>query len=426
MRVRIHTLVAIVAFCAAAYSVSNGAQAHLDQRELRELIVGKTIHGENLQGMPFKQFFDPNGTFFTEFAGTLLSGTWTIRSDGTLCLTSVAANLCAEVQKSADGTYERVAYGRPPAKYLKVTAGNSLVSASALGKAVSFESVTFSVPSSFLIPLHKEGTGVTVRGFLALPERTDPVPAVILMHGCAGISGTEIGWARTLKGMGIATFITDSFGGRALTEACTARQFFHAASGISDAYSALELLALNPRVDRTRIGIMGFSMGGRIVLQASQIRLQERFAKGTTRFAAHLAFYPGGCHIRLANEERITGAPIRIFHGAADDWTLVEPCKAYVERLRKAGKDAALIEYADAHHSFDSPGLSLRRLPNVVSSRNCTFMEEGGRIVDAETHGSIFYASCWSRGASVGYNADAHRKAAKDVETILSALFGLK
>jgi len=429
MRIPIRTLVTTLAFCAAAHSPSNGAEAHLDAKELRELIVGNTVHGENLRRMPFKQFFDSNGTFFTEFAGMLLTGTWTIRSDGSLCLTNLAnpANPCAVIRKSADGTYERIAAGVPPARWLKVTAGNSLVSASALGEAVSFQSVTFSVgASSFLIPLPKEGIEVTVNGFLALPERTDPAPAVILLHGCAGVSGTEIGWATTLKGLGIATFIVDSFRGRALAQTCSRSESLNPASAMTDAYSALELLALNPRIDRTRIAIMGFSLGGLTALRASQVRFQKHFAKGPTRFAVHLAFYPAGCHIRLAYEEQIGHAPIRIFHGAADDWTVAGPCKAYVERLQKARKDAALIEYADAHHSFDNPGIALRRLPSVFSTRNCTFVEEGGRIVDVETRGSIFYSACWSRGASVGYNADAHRKAVRDVETILGALFELK
>lgn len=423
----------VFAFCSFAWAqqakASNEAQAHLDATELRELIVGNTVHGQNLRGMPFKQFFDSSGAFFTEFAGTLLTGTWTIGSDGTLCLTNLAnpASPCAVIRKSADGTYERIAVGISPARWLKVTTGNSLVSASALGEAVSFQSVTFSVGSStFLMPLPKEGTEVTVNGFLALPERTDPAPAVILLHGCAGISGTEIGWVTTLKGLGIATFIVDSFRGRALAQTCGRNESLNLSSAMTDAYNALELLSVNPKIDPTRIAIMGFSLGGLTALRASQVRFQKHFAKGSTRFAAHLAFYPAGCHIRLADEERIGDAPIRIFHGTADDWTLVGPCKAYVERVQKAGKDAAFIEYADAHHSFDNPGIALRRLPSVVTPRNCTFVEQEGRIVDAETRDSIFYSTCWSRGASVGYNADAHRKAVGDIETILGARFGLK
>jgi dienelactone hydrolase len=274
--------------------------------------------------------------------------------------------------------------------------------------------------------LAKEGIEVTVNGFLGRPQKTDPAPAVILLHGCSGISGSEIGWAKTLNTLGIATFIVDSFGGRGLAQTCSRSESLNIASAMADAYNALELLAANPGIDRTRIAIMGFSLGGLTAVRSSQIRFQERFAKGPTRFAAHLAFYPAGCHIKLADEERIGVAPLRIFHGAADDWTPLAPCKAYVEGLRKAGKDAALIEYADAHHSFDNVGISLRKLPAAVSPRNCKFVEEEGRIIDAETRSSIFYSSCLSRGVSVGYNADAHRSAMKDVESFLGAVFRLK
>src|SRR4026209_933874 len=113
MRMSIRVLAATLVFCAAAHSPSNGAQADLDAKELRELIVGNTVHGENLRRMPFKQFFDSNGTFFTEFAGMVLTGTWTIGSNGTLCLTNLAnpANPCAVIRKNADGTDERIAAG---------------------------------------------------------------------------------------------------------------------------------------------------------------------------------------------------------------------------------------------------------------------------------------------------------------------------
>jgi dienelactone hydrolase len=419
-------LLSTLAICAVSYPVSSEAQAYLGAKELRELIVGNTIHSQGLpRGHATKAFVDPSGKFLFEISGSIINGTWKIKEDGAFCVT-IAGETCSRVQNVADGTYTRFLDGIPRARWLKVTPGNALSIAGPPGETVSFQSLTFSVASSFVIPLPKEGTEVTVSGFLDLPERTDPAPAVILLHGCAGISGAESGWATTLKGLGIATFTVDSFRGRAITETCSRTESLHPAGAMTDAYSALELLAVNPRIDRTRIAIMGFSIGGQTALRASQVRFQERFAKGSTRFAAHLAFYPAGCIIRLADEERTGDAPIRIFHGAADDWTLVGPCKAYVERLREAGKDATLIEYADAHHSFDNPAIPLRTLPSVVNPRNCTFVEESGMLVDAATRGSISFSPCGSRGASVGYNADAHHKAMKDVEAFLRPKFGLK
>ena len=79
-----------------------------------------------------------------------------------------------------------------------------------------------------------------------------------------------------------------------------------------------------PSADRPRrIALMGFSFGGRTALWASQLRFQQRYDRGPSRFAAHLAFYPSNCHIRLADEDRVSDAPIRIFHGAADEATVI-------------------------------------------------------------------------------------------------------
>jgi dienelactone hydrolase len=80
-----------------------------------------------------------------------------------------------------------------------------------------------------------------------------------------------------------------------------------------------------------------------------------------SRFAAHLAFYPTSCHIRLADEDCVGDAPIRIFHGTADDAAIIDRCREYVARLRNTGKDVALSEYAGAKHWFDNADLANRQ-----------------------------------------------------------------
>ena len=52
-----------------------------------------------------------------------------------------------------------------------------------------------------------------ISGELGFPDRATPVPAVVLMHGCGGISNTEMGWVPVLRRAGYATFLVDSFGG---------------------------------------------------------------------------------------------------------------------------------------------------------------------------------------------------------------------
>jgi dienelactone hydrolase len=419
-------LAATLAIYAALLSVSRAEQSHLSETEVRNLISGNTVYGEGLQrGTAFQSFYDTNGRWRLEQPGTSLSGTWWTKLGGTLCTVSIAGESCSTIRKNDDGTYELMRDGKPRAKWLRVTTGNALRGVRPAGEEVLFPSVTVDLgASSFLIPRPRESQPVTIGGFLALPPSSDPLPVVVLMHGCNAISGSESGWVTTLNGLSIGTFVVDSFRLRYISETCSGKERVNFGTRMADAFAALDHLAKNPRIDPARIAIMGFSLGGETALRTSQVRFQKHFGKGTARFAAHLAFYPSGCTTRLAEEDIISGAPIRIFHGAADDWTLIGPCKAYIERLRQTGKDAMLIEYPDAHHAFDNPETPLRKLPNLVTPRNCSFMEENGRIVDAKTRGTIFGSNGWSRGGSVGYNPDAHHRSIEDIKSFLKLVFG--
>jgi dienelactone hydrolase len=277
------------------------------------------------------------------------------------------------------------------------------------------------------MPPAEEGASTKVSGMLKLPPRTGRVPAVIITHGCASITSGELEWASKLNEFGIATFLVHSFGARHIPEVCTGQHLVNIASMLADAYGALELLANDPRIDASRIAILGLSFGGRTALWSSQARFQERYHKGTSRFAAHLALYPASCYIRLADEERINGGPIRIFHGAADDWTPIGPCKEYIARLRSAGVDADLLEYAGALHAFDDPQTPMTTLPDALTPGNCVFAEQDGKIVDTATGREAGIESpCVSRGVSIGYHAEAHRKVVQDVRSFLSTLFQLK
>ena len=73
------------------------------------------------------------------------------------------------------------------------------------------------------------------------------------------------------------------------------------------------------------------------------------------------------------NRQRILHAVfpiVRIFHGLTDDYVPAAECRAYVARLRKAGKDITLTEYPGAHHILDNPVLKTPvQLPQAQASR---------------------------------------------------------
>ncbi len=273
----------------------------------------------------------------------------------------------------------------------------------------------------------RDGRPGTIAAELRLPAAgTARVPALVMVHGSAGIMGGDDRWSRELNDMGVATFLLDGFTGRGI-ESTTADQFqFGTLTMINDAYRALELLAKHPRIDPTRIGIFGGSRGGKVALYASLKRFQRMYATPGTAFAVYLPFY-APCSTTFVDDTDVVDRPIHLFHGTADDAAPIAQCRSYVERLQRAGKDVSLTEYAGAHHAFDNPAASPVRRLETRSRSQCLLNENPvGRIVNRDTGVPLTPAdACIGRGATVGYDAAAHVKAIADVKAVLTSVFGL-
>lgn len=290
-----------------------------------------------------------------------------------------------------------------------------------LVELIEFESVD--LPGRLWDPLFPDletGDPVTVSGLLTVPPTDEPVPVVIVAHGCGGVGDAELSWVEDLESLGVATFVIDSFGGRGIGNLCTGRETINVASPIVDLYRAAQVLEDQPYVDTSRTAVMGFSFGGRTAIWSAFTRAQTAY-EGRP-FAGHIAFYPSTCYIQLADEEASSG-PLRIFHGVEDDWTPIDQCVELVDRLAHDGYDASLIAYPDAEHSFDDASLAWSGnhfSPQAVSPRSCHFVEMDGVIVDPET-GTVAGVDsvCVEKGVTYGYNATARAAAAEDLIAFL-------
>ena len=266
----------------------------------------------------------------------------------------------------------------------------------------------------------KNGKAFTIAGQLRFPQGADGrLPAVILQHGSAGSNARDELWAKTFNEMGIASFLVDSFSGRGLTRISLNRAVLGPYDVLLDAYRAFDVLANHPRIDPARIAIMGFSLGGVSALYSSLKRFQQMWNPRAT-FAAHIPLY-AGCATTFIGDTDLSAAAIRQFHGAADDYTPVAPCRAYFERLRAAGRDALLTEYPGAYHSFDNPlgNKTPSVSKGVISFRACKLKEEPlGTIINAESSERFTWKDpCLQTDAHTGYNeaaANATRTAVKD------------
>jgi dienelactone hydrolase len=266
----------------------------------------------------------------------------------------------------------------------------------------------------------KNGKAVTVAGQLRFPQGAPGrLPAVILQHGSGGVNGGHELWAKTFNEMGIASFLVDSFSGRRLTSTSTNQALLGRLNMVLDGYRAFDVLANHPRIDPARIVVMGFSRGGQSTLYASMKRFQQMW-NPRAAFAAYIPLY-ASCNTTFIGDTDLGPAPVRQFHGAADDYVPVAPCRPYFERLRAAGRDVLLTEYPGAHHGYDNP--LGNKTPTVSkgsqSVRACKLKEEPlGTIINAETGQPFTYQdSCVQTDPHAGYNeaaANATRTAVKE------------
>ena len=273
-----------------------------------------------------------------------------------------------------------------------------------------------------------KGPPATLAGELRIPKPgSDRLAAVILIHGSGGIGGNVDAWAKEVNSLGIAAFILDAFTGRGIVNTLSNQSQLDSLAMLIDAYRALAVLAKHPRIDPNRIAVMGFSKGAVPAVYSSNERFRKLYNPASVEFAAHIGLYTP-CNVQYRDDDKVTGAPIRLFHGIADDYVSIVPCRNYVERLKGAGADATLTEYPGANHAYDvavfSPPV---QLPQAQTTRNCELREaDKGQVLNVKTS-AVYTLSdpCVEHGPHIGYNAAAYEATVKAIREFLTATFKL-
>jgi dienelactone hydrolase len=292
-----------------------------------------------------------------------------------------------------------------------------------------FKSMTLTT-QQFLLGEHN-GKATLLAGELRIPMNlSGQVPAVILVHGSGGLAEYHERWAQELNRIGVAAFLLDSFTGRGITSTVNDQSQLSNLAMMVDAYRALAMLAQDSRIDANRIAVMGFSKGATAAAYSSMERFRKMYAPPNVQFAAHIGLYTP-CFEHYREEDVVTGKPMRLFHGSADDYVPVAPCRLYVEKLRKKGVDISLTEYPGVYHTYDNFRRSTQpeSLQDAQIRRNCDLIEgDHGVLLNSKTGKPFAINSdpCIEKGAHVGYNEAATVATVKAVKDFLTATFKLK
>lgn len=227
--------------------------------------------------------------------------------------------------------------------------------------------------------LHSEP--LMVAGRLNLPPRVEPpLPAVVIVHGSAGVDGRGAALASVLNGGGIATLEIDMWAPRRL--AGNLSRPAHTAETLPDAFGALRYLASREDVDGARVGIAGFSWGGGVsMLSATRRYVHAIVGEDGPRFAAHAPYYP----VCWAYNRRqgyefggLTGAPVLLQAGALDGYDRPTACAELVASLKESDRrHVRVIVHAGATHAFD------RLQPEITVTDPHAHEGAGGEVVFA-------------------------------------------
>jgi dienelactone hydrolase len=204
---------------------------------------------------------------------------------------------------------------------------------------------------------------LTIAGRLTLPAAgRRPLPAVVIVHGSAGVDGRSIDHAQALQQAGIATLEIDLWSAR-WPQGGPLQRPKGVPETLPDAFGALAFLAAHQAIDKTRIGILGFSWGGVVSMLTAVSAHADRFGPPGLRFAAHAPYYPV-CWVygKVPGYafQGLTGAPIQVHAAERDDYEAPATCAELKAGLPAA--DQALVEIVrvpQASHAFDRRGADL-------------------------------------------------------------------
>lgn len=193
--------------------------------------------------------------------------------------------------------------------------------------------------------------GTTARAFVARPEpaATHAAPGLVLFQEAFGVNAHIRDVAGRFAGHGYVVIAPEMYHRTAdpgyeagYNDFDSVRPHISAltpAGIIADARAAMEWLIRDPGVDSTRLGAIGYCMGGRCAFLATT----------ALPLRAAVSYYGGGIPADRAAQ---LNAPHLFFWGGRDTHIPMAQRQALLDALTKANRSYVNVEMSDAGHAF--------------------------------------------------------------------------
>lgn len=187
----------------------------------------------------------------------------------------------------------------------------------------------------------------TVLAYFSLPQGEETFPSVILIHDWRGLNDWIKDNADIFAKRGYAALAINLYRGKSTVNLNEAQQLTNLLSKdriIQDIQAALSFLSNQSKVDKNKIGLVGWGMGGEYALFAA--------TKITTLKAAVINF---GSIITDQAEIKKISCPILGIFGETDRGIPVLDVQNFEQALKDAKKQNKIIIYRNVGHSFMDP-----------------------------------------------------------------------
>ncbi len=233
-----------------------------------------------------------------------------------------------------------------------------------------------------------------VFGRLFLPQKINQkVPLVITVHPSMGFTPTD--YLEWFSDLGVAVFDTQPYLSRGVES-----QWFYKISeeaATIDTYKALDVLSQDPRIDKDKIIILGWSYGGIVVNNAHQKFFIDKI-QPENKFQAFISYYPF-CPL-VKNDIETSDKPLTIFIGKDDRMCPYELCLDYINIVKKSSPESKIHIFEDSYHRFDfnllPKALNIGRAEKWDGEYVQKLIKDGKRYDIGEKHEDIMGPNGWS------------------------------